>query len=343
MHWNFSDGGRGRHGEQRMATEVTSLAYYTSRAQFGGVAKEELATGGDYHDLLPTKIDVPAAVNLWMQMFGAANALMPLNDIDLPQADYLDILDQIYGNVPFDQVRLTPPPPPPPPPIQHEPYFPKYLATIPKDTRTPAAVDATIGRLNEVLDGRATSSSPHGNGLVVGRVQSGKTRNYIGLMLKAADEGWNVIIVLTSAIKSLALQTRNRIADEFANVGANNHQLVHELDFLSSSAANGLAGAELDGDYLYWGVAMKEVNSLNRIKDWLNVANQPLKSMRVMVIDDEADNATPDSNASGPGNLDEEEIDERIEAIGSAQGYEELAEWFASLREREWRRVLAAR
>ena len=336
MHWNFSDGGRGRPGEQRMATEVTSLAYYVSRAQFGDVVKEELTTGSDYHGLLPTKIDAPAAVTLWNLMFGAANALMPLNDIDLPQADYLDIVDKIYSGIPFDQVRLTPPPPPPPPPIQHEPYYPKYLASIPNDARTPAAVNATIGRLNEVLDGRTTSSSPHGNGLVVGRVQSGKTRNYIGLMLKAADEGWNVIIVLTSAIKSLALQTRNRIADEFANVGANNHQLVHELDFLSSKSSNGLAGAELDGDYLYWGVAMKEVNSLNRINAWLDIANQPIKSMRVMIIDDEADNATPDSNAGGPGNLGEEEIDERIEAVRTVQGYGELADWLDSLRDREW-------
>ena len=316
-----------------MATDVLSLAYYVSRAKKSGVAKNELAADGDYHDLLPCKIDVQAAVNLWNEMYD--DLLMPLPDIDLPQADFLDIADLIYNGMPFDQVRLSPAPIPPPP-IQHESYFPKYLATIPNDVRTPTAVNATIGRLNEVLDGRTASSSPHGNGLVVGRVQSGKTRNYIGLMLKAADEGWNVVIVLTSAIKSLALQTRNRIADEFANVGANNHQLVHELDFLSAKSSNGLAGAEIDGDFLYWGVAMKEVHSLNRIKKWLEIANQPIRSMRVMIIDDEADNATPDSSAGGPGNLSEEEIDERIEAISTVQGYDELADWLASLRDREW-------
>ena len=142
-----------------MATDVTSLAYYASRAQFDGVAKENLATGGDYHELLPIKIDVPTAANLWNLMYGATNTLMPLGDIDLPQADYLDILDQLYSGVPFDQVKLTPTLAPSPP-IQHEPYFPKYLATIPNDARTPAAVTATIGRLNEVLDGRAAMSSP---------------------------------------------------------------------------------------------------------------------------------------------------------------------------------------
>lgn len=88
-----------------MATDVTSLAYYASRAQFGGVAKEKLATGDDYHELLPAKIDVPAAVNLWNMMYGAANTLMPLNDIDLPQADFFDILDQLYSGVPCRRHR----------------------------------------------------------------------------------------------------------------------------------------------------------------------------------------------------------------------------------------------
>ena len=317
-----------------MATEIRSLAYYTSRAKKAGVAKECLSNG-DYHTIIPSQINLSAAVGLWAEMYDESDALVPLEDIDLPQADYLDILDQLYNGIPFGQVQIQLPPPELPA-IVHEPYFPKYIATLSGDTRTQPAVVATTDRINELLSDRGTSSSPHVNGLVVGRVQSGKTRNYIGLMLKAADEGWNVIIVLTSAIKSLALQTRNRISDEFSNVGANNHQFVHELDFLSAQSHNNLAGAELDGDFLYWGVAMKEVHSLNRIKGWLETANQPIKSMRVMIIDDEADNATPDSNAGGPGNLDEEEVDERIEAIRSLQGYEELADWFDYLREQEW-------
>lgn len=317
-----------------MATEIRSLAYYASRAKKAGASKECLSND-DYHTVISSQINLDIAVGLWTEMYDESDALVPLEDIDLPQADYLDILDQLYNGIPFGQVQIQPPPPELPA-IVHEPYFPKYIATLSGDTRTQSAVAATTDRINELLSERGTSSSPHVNGLVVGRVQSGKTRNYIGLMLKAADEGWNVIIVLTSAIKSLALQTRNRISDEFSNVGANNHQFVHELDFLESKSHNGLAGAELDGDFLYWGVAMKEVHSLDRIKGWLETANQPLKSMRVMIIDDEADNATPDSNAGGPGNLDEEEIDERIEAIRSLQGYEELAEWFDYLRDQEW-------
>ena len=48
-------------------------------------------------------------------------------------------------------------------------------------------------------------------GMVVGHVQSGKTANYIGLMSKAADSGYMVIIVLAGLLNSLRNQTQSRI------------------------------------------------------------------------------------------------------------------------------------
>ena len=317
-----------------MKNQIVSLAWYVFRAKKTDVSKEKL-TESDYQNILPTVVDLEGSETIWQASHEDSDVLLPLSEIDLTQTDYLDIVEQIYAGVLYEKVELKPSLPLPSK-ILHSPYFPKYLASIPDDVRTPAAVKATLERLDEVLAERVFSSSPHGNGLVVGRVQSGKTRNYIGLMLDAADKGWNVIIVLTSAIKALAQQTRNRIAEEFAYVGATNKQFTHELDFLASEPANGIVGAELDGDFLYWGVAMKEVNSLNRIRTWLNAEMQPVKKMRVMIIDDEADNATPDANTSVKGNLTEEEIEERVDAIRATQGFEPLADWFLSLREREW-------
>ena len=272
LHWNPPAVVEGVAGadSMTMAEEVRTLAYYAGCAYKEGVAKDVLMAS-DYHDLLPDRINLRDANILWQQVrqfLGVAEELVPLDDVELSQADWNDIVEQIYAGEVFTKVRLTPAQEPLPP-VVHELYFPKYLATIPKDTRTPVAVSATIARLEEVIESHACTS-PRANGLVVGRVQSGKTRNYIGLMLKAADEGWNVIIVLTSAIRSLALQTRNRIADEIVNIGANNRQYIHELDFLSSNPANTRAGDELNGDFLYWGVSMKQVDGLERIKNWFN-------------------------------------------------------------------------
>jgi ABC-type sugar transport system permease subunit len=52
-------------------------------------------------------------------------------------------------------------------------------------------------------------------GLVVGHVQSGKTANYIGVMCKAADAGYKVIIVLGGLLNSLRNQTQKRIDSDF--------------------------------------------------------------------------------------------------------------------------------
>ncbi|OBQ57042.1 Z1 domain-containing protein [Tamlana sp. s12] len=48
-------------------------------------------------------------------------------------------------------------------------------------------------------------------GMVVGHVQSGKTSNYVGLINKATDAGYKLIIVIAGTISSLRRQTQERI------------------------------------------------------------------------------------------------------------------------------------
>ena len=52
-------------------------------------------------------------------------------------------------------------------------------------------------------------------GMVVGHVQSGKTSNYIGLINKASDAGYKLIIVIAGTISSLRRQTQERIDEGF--------------------------------------------------------------------------------------------------------------------------------
>ena len=315
-----------------MANQVVSLAFYAFQAKRAGVSQADLKAQSDYQGYLEGKVDTARCRAAWDLCHD--DSLEPLGQIELSVTDFQDIVDQVYRGTDPSKVRLSAVARPV---VQlvHQPYFPKYLATIAGDTRTENSVKACLDRLDDVIDNRAVATA-RGNGLIVGRVQSGKTRNYIGLMLKAIDDGWNVIIVLTSAIESLAQQTRKRIVSEFKKVGADNPQFAGELDFLKSGAANRLAGRELEGDYFYWGVSMKQTDGLERIRKWLDVPNQPHRSMRVLIVDDESDNATPDSNAGGQGNLDDEEIDERIQGIRRAPGYDELADWFDSLLQRQW-------
>ena len=52
-------------------------------------------------------------------------------------------------------------------------------------------------------------------GMVVGHVQSGKTSNYVGLINKATDAGYKVIIIIAGTISSLRRQTQERVDEGY--------------------------------------------------------------------------------------------------------------------------------
>ena len=58
----------------------------------------------------------------------------------------------------------------------------------------------------------------------MGDVQSGKTASYTGLIAKAADVGYKVIILLTGMIEDLRKQTQERLDEGF--VGLNSSDVL---------------------------------------------------------------------------------------------------------------------
>ena len=145
-------------------------------------------------------------------------------------------------------------------------FYEKDIETVTgNDARTRSSVDAIVRRMDELLEDR-----PDGrlSGLVVGRVQSGKTRNYVGLALKAAEAGWNVIVTLTSCNTALAAQTEKRMKRDFAKSGVGKRHAfrLNLLENVYNEDASELA----EPGYFYWGVAMKEKRSLERIVEWLD-------------------------------------------------------------------------
>ena len=63
-------------------------------------------------------------------------------------------------------------------------------------------------------------------GLVMGDVQSGKTSNYIGLIAKAVDAGYKVIILLTGVLENLRRQTQIRVEEGFIGYDVENRRRV---------------------------------------------------------------------------------------------------------------------
>jgi len=218
-------------------------------------------------------------------------------------------------------------------------FYDRYIETVTKnDERTRSSVDSIMGRMDKLLNDPDEECHVTGriSGLVVGRVQSGKTRNYVGLALKAADAGWNVIIVLTSAITALAKQTEDRIMRDFKESGVKSHK-AQRLNLLDNAFNEDASVLEDDVPYFYWGVAMKEKASLARIIKWMDDNKRYAPYMRVLLIDDEADNATPNSNAGK--DVVAEDPKDIVEDVATtmrecrADNYDDLADWLEGLLE----------
>ena len=313
-----------------------SLGFYVHVKRLAGVAQADFERVDDYHDFLADGV-ATAQLGAAIAGFGNENPLLPLDEITLTQIQYGDIVGQIFAGVSFITLSLPHPPPQVPVVQNNVSYFDNYIESLDGgkgDPRTKADVESIVDRMNSLLAEREANEQ-RVNGLVVGRVQSGKTRNYVGLMLKAVDEGWNVIIVLTSSNTALADQTEDRIKDDFAKAEVYT-QIA--LNFRGNDTVAAPMHLLAPGNTsFYWGVAMKESHNLDNILGWLHQHEDMTSHMRILVIDDEADNATPDSNMGRNNQLTEGEVEDLIAVVRETEidgkTYANLADWMVGIQD----------
>lgn len=199
---------------------------------------------------------------------------------------------------------------------------------------------------NQILDNFGNPKSSEmfqRRGLLLGDVQSGKTATYTALCNKSADAGYRVIIVLTGTTEALRRQTQERLDLEFVgkdsqflleknmkgkktrNIGVGKIKLdleeqritlftSIEKDFSSNIInSNGLNLKDLNGTALF--VVKKNSRILKNLYAWLTkdeskegIEEKQLIDLPMLLIDDEADNASINTN----------DIDESPTAINSA-------------------------
>ena len=186
--------------------------------------------------------------------------------------------------------------------------------------------DMTDKILDRFFNPRKTDVIVSKKGLVVGQVQSGKTANYTGLVCKAADTGFNLIIVLAGIHNNLRSQTQLRLDEGFLGfdtqferastkettkigVGlipgfddaiANSYTTNAEKGDFTSRSAN-TAGFNFNAPQPALLVVKKNASVLKRLNTWLNThaENGKINNKSLLMIDDEADNASINTNASG--------------------------------------------
>ena len=219
-------------------------------------------------------------------------------------------------------------------------FWDRYKHYLESTEKMPPGVVDDINKRTDDILGRLESPRRKGKwdrrGLVVGNVQSGKTGNYIGLICKAVDAGYKVIIVLAGLNNDLRRQTQLRVDSGF--VGRNSVKKENYNQSSSRTGAGLLIGyevppvttittSELNGDYRKGAhsvtptiggdpiiaVVKKNVTPLKNLLSLFSGYNTSgvIPNVPLLVIDDEADNASIDTNSVNKidGDTDSEEKD----------------------------------
>jgi len=155
-------------------------------------------------------------------------------------------------------------------------------------------------------------------GMVMGHVQSGKTANYLGLIAKAADAGYKIIVVIAGIHDNLRNQTQRRIDEGFVGRDSARDRSRNEdtrigvglfdntrrpcpftsslRDFNKAAArAVGVPLQNLREPAIF--VIKKNPSTLRSLIEWIRELNtsasgSTLVDSPLLLIDDEADNAS---------------------------------------------------
>lgn len=145
-------------------------------------------------------------------------------------------------------------------------------------------LQSTVAETIQELRGNATSVDRPG--ILLGKIQSGKTRAFLGVIAAAFDDGFDCALVLTKGTKSLAYQTLRRVEADFA--AFRDDDQVQVFDILNMPP--NLRRFELDQKIIM--VVKKEDDNLRRVLGLVDSVYPKLKERRWLIIDDEADFAS---------------------------------------------------
>ena len=204
-----------------------------------------------------------------------------------------------------------------------EPYFWDRYKRLLQNKGFGLRVIPKLDQVTEKILGLLENPSKQGawerKGMVVGHVQSGKTANYTGLICKAADAGYRLIIVIAGTQNNLRSQTQARIDEGFVGrdssrllrtdpginryigVGRYNHRNIPitltntSSDFNKRTAeTSGLGLGDVNKPIIL--VIKKNYNTLENLIAWLKehnaITDTGIEHHPMLMIDDEADNAS---------------------------------------------------
>jgi hypothetical protein len=158
-------------------------------------------------------------------------------------------------------------------------YYDQLAAHRGDDPELMAKVEETVAHLADA------STSVRSPGMLLGKIQSGKTRAFLGIIARCFDRGYGVAVILTKNNVSLTQQTLTRVKEDFRELIAAEEVLADDIMCLPS-----LEAYELNKCLIL--IVKKEDDNLNRLLEAFEKKYPVLREKKVLIIDDEADYAS---------------------------------------------------
>lgn len=160
-------------------------------------------------------------------------------------------------------------------------FYPLFTAnTVIYGELDKACIQRTVERLLSV---ETSAAQP---GMLLGKIQSGKTKTFLGVIALAFDNEFDIAVILTKGTKALARQTLERVRKDFSRFASEDQLQIHDIMTIPS----GLTPWELNQKLIF--VAKKQTDNLDRLAKLFREAYPQLTEKRVLIIDDEADYAS---------------------------------------------------
>ncbi len=279
------------------------------------------------NSILPTD-NLVEKRNKYIEGLNKAAILLP--NVDVNSQEVIDLIDEEYLFQPLtetvfeydykpwlNEARLT---------VDFDFYdrYERYLKMKKMwDKPTMASLNRSSDTILDHLRNPKSGNFFTCKGLVLGDIQSGKTANYTALINKALDTGYKLVIVLAGLTDDLRKQTQLRLDKEVlgyetredashgksigvATMGGNKHLLVDCLtyndkkgDFKGTKSTFALS----DNANPILAVVKKQKNVLENLLMFIsrspeNCYTNGKLDIPVLIIDDEADQASPDTRNS---------------------------------------------
>ncbi len=200
------------------------------------------------------------------------------------------------------------------------------------------ALDHASSEVVDLLGDPNQQGSWKRRGLVIGDVQSGKTATYIGIVNKAADAGYKLVVLLTGATESLRKQTQYRVDEGF--LGKDSSVVKHDKiigvgkyptqlkflrgqgmttsakDFVTTTYTGQAVNIDPNADHPYVFVVKKHAKPLENIISWLaGQFDGEQFDIPMLVVDDESDYASVNTNYSATGDKSPTAINAKIREL----------------------------